>query len=385
MSSYMLQVVKYLLEGLVVSLASHLVSGGRLDVKEIVMLGATAAAVFMVLEHFAPSIAAGARHGAGFGIGYQLVNEGYDDGQQLGGYYYDGAEEETLPPAPAPAPAPAPKVADSPNKPYKLVDGQYSAKILLAGFNENAKAYNDESNCKDKESWPWGNDANAGTEQEGGYYAGEEEAQAEAEAQAAQPAPTQKKQDIEIVRDGNYRKADALYSGDLVDIVTNGKYMQRGTIDSQIVFDNPLPKVGTNLSKIRMVHPKHDSQKQTVLNYGEPVFIMHNAYFNNTNLSKFVKYGEKLQSHQDGPLFRAFKVYDADNKDRKGPIEPGTEILLARGDQEGDNVYLKVQDDKTVTSKSPQNEGTRFTVNLKRVHEANDRNLCVCPNELLYP
>ena len=387
----MLQVVKYLIEGLAVSFASHLVSGGRLDIKEIILLGATAAAVFLVLEHFAPSIAVGARQGAGFGIGYQLVNEGYREPfiDQAGGYY----EEEAQPSAEAQAG----KGSTNPNKPYKLVDGQYSHKVLLAGFNENAKAYNSDMNCINQEQWPFGSSddtqeggAGAGAEAEAGAEA-RAEAGAEAEAGAGAGAgaeaeeSTKKNDNNEILRDNNYRKADVLYSGDLVDIVTDGKYLQRGTIDSQIIFDKPLPKVGTNLSKIRLVHPKHDVGKQTPLSYGEPVYIMHNAYFNNSNLSKFIKYGERLQSHQDGPLFRAFNVYDANNKNRKGDIEPGTELLLSRGDQEGTNVYMKVEADNTVSSKSPQNEATKFTITLKRVYESNDKNLCVCPNDILYP
>jgi hypothetical protein len=371
----MIQVVKYLLEGLAVSFASHLVAGNKLDIKEIITIGVTAAAVFLVLEHFAPSIVAGARQGAGFGIGYKLVNEGYHNGQH-GGYYEDEEEVVHLPNEDQSVP--------SPNSPYKLVDGVYSAKVLLSGFNENAKACNNDNNCKTQSAYPWDGDA---TGQTGGAGAESEESESalkpvsESEAKvSAESAPV-----VPIEHDDNYRKADALYSGDLIDITSGGNYLQRGTIDSQIIFDAPLAKVGTNLSKLRVVHPKHSSTKQMVLNYGEPVYIMHNAYFNNMNQGKFIKYGERLQSHQDGPLFRAFKIYDADNKDKKGAVEPGTELYLCRGDQEGDNVYLKVESDKSVTSKNPLNSASRFKLSLKRVFEAHDRNLCVCPNEIIYP
>jgi hypothetical protein len=379
----MIQVVKYLLEGLAVALASHLVAGNKLDIKEIALLGVTAAAIFLVLEHFSPSIAASARQGAGFGIGHNLVNEGYHDGpglevgHQHGGYYYDDEEDEI-----SPGPDPVAPEAPSANTPYKLVDGIYSAKVLLAGFNENAKAYNNDANCKSQSSYPWGGNAGG---QSGG--AGEEASEMEAVVapQTQEEAETEAQQAPQIERDDNYRKADALYSGDLIDLTADGNYIQRGTIDSQIIFDKALAKVGTNLSKLRLVHPKHSSTKQTILTYGEPVYVMHNAYFNNMNQGKFIKYGEKLQSHQDGPLFRAFKIYDADNKEKKGPIEPGTELYICRGDQEGDNVYLKVESDKTVTSKNPTSSATRFTINLKRVFESHDRNLCVCPNEIIYP
>lgn len=125
----MSQIVKYLLEGLAVSMASHLVAGNKLNIQEITLLGLTAAAVFMVLELYAPSIVAGARQGAGFGIGMNMVGgfaddaEGEDEGTGAGA----GAEAEQM---------------SVPDSPYKLVDGMYARKVLLAGFNQNAKAAN---------------------------------------------------------------------------------------------------------------------------------------------------------------------------------------------------------------------------------------------------
>lgn len=355
-----------------------------MDIKEIALLGITAGAVFLVLDQFSPSVAAGARHGSGFGMGYNLVSG--QTGAGGGSYeYFDDGEEEVAEAAVEATAAEAEAVVDdltvtNPSTPYKLVDGMYSHKVLLAGFNEHAKAYNDDSLIYD----PW----QTSEYQTGGAPTGEaegEEAETEATEEAA-PAPVPEAVAGPIIERGDqYRKSNALYSGDLVDITVDGNYIQRGLIDSEIVFDKPLAKVGTNLSKLRLVHPKHVGTKQTVLNYGEPVFIMHNAYFNNRSMSKYVKYGEKLQSHQEGPLFRAFKVYDAVNREKTGPIEPGTELYICRGDVEGDNVFLKVESDKTVTSKNPQDAGSKFKVTLKRVFESHDKNLCVCPNEILYP
>ncbi len=548
----MIEVVKYIVEGLTVALASHLVSGGRLDIKEIVILGVTAAAVFMVLEMFSPSVAVGARQGAGFGIGYGLVNEGHQSYMQQGGqsenvdHMGEQAEQYV-----------------STNIPYKLVDGQYSAKILLAGFNENARGYNHENNAH--AHWPFGLDATGGqrggatitdTLNNGETLAQDSSLQSKngqytltmqsdgnlvlydnkhvaawstgtygkgkgpyrlvmqkennlvlydstntpqwytttattpgsaklvlqddrnvcvynngtatwcsmsqvkasevaatpavvvgqpptapapmaqtapapmaqtapapmaqtapapmaqtAPAPMAQTAPVSSehavmaemaprrmmppphsdnrasKSNDNIMHDKNYRAADVLYSGDIVDITSgDGKsYLQRGTVDSQIVFEAPLPKVGTNLSKVRIVHPKHKADRQTVLKYGESVYIMHNAYFNNSNLSKFIKHGDRLQSHQEGSLFRAFKIYDATDKNRTGPVEVGKAILIARGDQEGENVYAKIEADKSVSSKSPLSEASHFIIKLRRVYETGNRNLCVCPKETLYP
>ena len=69
--------LKYLLEGIVVAVAAFLIPDKNRQPKmeEVVMLGLTAAAVFAVLDMFAPSnvIASSARQGAGFGIGASLV------------------------------------------------------------------------------------------------------------------------------------------------------------------------------------------------------------------------------------------------------------------------------------------------------------------------
>ena|ERR1700761_8657043 len=65
--------IKYLIEGLAVAfVAYYFIGRGKLDIKDIVMLGITAAFVFAILDTFSPTIALGARFGAGFGIGQGL-------------------------------------------------------------------------------------------------------------------------------------------------------------------------------------------------------------------------------------------------------------------------------------------------------------------------
>ncbi|AGF85371.1 hypothetical protein QJ854_gp411 [Moumouvirus goulette] len=65
--------VKYLIEGLAVAfVAYYFVGKGKLNIRDIVMLGITAAFVFAILDVFSPTVALGARFGAGFGIGSGL-------------------------------------------------------------------------------------------------------------------------------------------------------------------------------------------------------------------------------------------------------------------------------------------------------------------------
>ena len=65
--------VKYVLEGGAVALAAFYIPRKNLNIQEIVTIALTAAAVFAVLDFFAPAIANGARQGAGYGIGSSLT------------------------------------------------------------------------------------------------------------------------------------------------------------------------------------------------------------------------------------------------------------------------------------------------------------------------
>ena len=65
------RVVKYLIEGLMVSIAAFAIPKGSLKLEEIAL---TAAATFAILDTYIPSMGVSARSGAGFGIGANLVN-----------------------------------------------------------------------------------------------------------------------------------------------------------------------------------------------------------------------------------------------------------------------------------------------------------------------
>lgn len=72
--------IKYILEGFAVALAAYAIPQKRVDPQEIAVIALVAAAVFAVLDQFAPAVASGARQGAGFGIGFRQVNfEGFED------------------------------------------------------------------------------------------------------------------------------------------------------------------------------------------------------------------------------------------------------------------------------------------------------------------
>jgi hypothetical protein len=65
--------IKYVLEGMAVAVAAKLIPRQSLSLKEIAMIGMTAAAVFAILDMYAPAVSTGARTGAGLAIGYTAV------------------------------------------------------------------------------------------------------------------------------------------------------------------------------------------------------------------------------------------------------------------------------------------------------------------------
>lgn len=75
--SILILVVKYLLEGFAVAVASFIVSGQTkkrtLEVHEVVGIGLAAAGAFLVLDILAPLVGGSARQGAGFGLGARQV------------------------------------------------------------------------------------------------------------------------------------------------------------------------------------------------------------------------------------------------------------------------------------------------------------------------
>lgn len=68
--------LKYILEGLAVAVATFLIPSKKIEYTDIIMIALTAAATFAVLDQFSPMVAVGARQGTGFGIGYQQIGLG---------------------------------------------------------------------------------------------------------------------------------------------------------------------------------------------------------------------------------------------------------------------------------------------------------------------
>ena len=67
--------IKYIVEGIMVALVAFVIPPEKraLKFEEIAIIALMAAATFSILDTFVPSMGAGARQGAGMGIGFNLV------------------------------------------------------------------------------------------------------------------------------------------------------------------------------------------------------------------------------------------------------------------------------------------------------------------------
>ena len=73
MNELIKRIIKYLVEGLMVAIAAYAIPKKSMNLEEIALLALTAAATFAILDTYIPSMGVGARSGAGFGLGANLV------------------------------------------------------------------------------------------------------------------------------------------------------------------------------------------------------------------------------------------------------------------------------------------------------------------------
>ena len=67
------KIIKYLVEGLIVALACFAIPKQSLDLEAIGLIALVAAMTFSILDVYIPSMGAGARQGAAWGLGANLV------------------------------------------------------------------------------------------------------------------------------------------------------------------------------------------------------------------------------------------------------------------------------------------------------------------------
>ncbi len=135
-----MSILKYLLEGIAVALATGILSRGKTSAGEVFLMAISSMAVFLVLDFYAPLTAAGARQGAGFGLGFKMVGMGGGAEQMAGAGEPDmcgGGLLEALQTAGAVS-----DIVIPPSGPARIPAKITRCGALLAGYNEDAVAYN---------------------------------------------------------------------------------------------------------------------------------------------------------------------------------------------------------------------------------------------------
>ena len=188
----------------------------------------------------------------------------------------------------------------------------------------------------------------------------------------------------------NERLAGVLHSGDIIDIADSNdkdsKFMNRQDYNSEIAFSKPEEKgVNTNLSKLRIISVNHnDKSVQMPIKFGDTIILAHSAYIENKNQTRYIKYGEKLQSHQQGEMFRTYKIMNPSNPTDTNVVRYDTPIILRKADN-SDNGFLTIDKGGFVTPKNAMDKASKIYLRLKRVYEPYEKNLCICQDEILYP
>jgi len=178
-----------------------------------------------------------------------------------------------------------------------------------------------------------------------------------------------------------------IYGGDLIEIssgnLASGEaVIQRQTATSQVVLDKPLPEVRTNLSKLRFEN-QVDSHQSRPIRYGDLIHIKHSALVNNKLQSRFIKYGERVQSHQEGPVFEVFKLIKVGRPESVDYVSYGDLLMIGCGDQPSNKIYLKMEEDKSLRSDATTESATQFKVFLLRPFDSTSQ--CVSQNETIFP
>lgn len=175
------------------------------------------------------------------------------------------------------------------------------------------------------------------------------------------------------------RLNDVIYSGDILEIESQGNVLQRQKETSQVRLARPLGSgsLRTNLSKLRF----ENLDNYGPIRYGQEIYLKHNALIDNKNQVRTIKYGERLQSHQSGPVYNLFKLIKKNKIDSRSYVKYGDSFVIACADQEGDNVHLKLESDNSISSEAKLKDAIIFQAKL--IHQKAKNSLCVCPGEAI--
>lgn len=407
----MIRVLKYIVEGVIVSIAAYLIGRGKLTTLEIVFIGLVALITLILIDLYPVSCQWIGMYSKPSQQPIQVTHPNRLDHprdpekpiqkelpdvtkvdlENMPYHFLDEYPPEPLPSTPKTHSLSLTKILshwinwfqsinplNQNTDEYQLYHGNYASLVVHPGYHENIQPAN--HNVIDQISpriWLTNNPVDPINSKTETTYNGEKFKQQNSQM-------TGGANDNTNVEAQGVRLTNVIYSGDLIELTSGDNIIQRATTNSQVLLDRPLPKLRTNLSKLRFENML-DNGTLTPIKYGTNIYIKHNALVDNMNQSRFIKYGERVQSHQDGPLYEIFKLVSTENMNSQDYVKYGDSFLIACGDQPGDKIYLKLEGDKSISSEATVDDAIIFTAFLTKPYEQGKTNLCVCPNEIIFP
>lgn len=401
----MFQMLKYLIEALIVSLVAYLIGRNQLTITEIILIGLSALISGIVLDYL-----------HGWILFEEIVNTPIEATRPIDTVITPEVQvvdnlpfhfDQSYPSQPkpdAPKTHPISWISDIhsrwmnwlfPAQPlnqntdqYALYPGHYASRIVRPGYHENIDPAN-QQHLDQLSPKIWADDHNP-LDRTMYTYQGQSVVPmtggGNGETLVDRPMNLPVNQiatPVARIDDQGIRLTDVIYSGDLIELSAGLNLIQRATNNSQLLLDKPLPQIRTNISKLRFEHAVKNDRLSNPIRYGELINIKHNALIDNTNKTRSIKYGERLQSHQDGPTYDIFKIFNKNNVDSTDYVKYGDQFVIACGDQTGNKVFLKLENDRSISAEAIVEDSIIFSAKLLKPFDPS--NLCICPDEIIYP
>ena len=102
------------------------------------------------------------------------------------------------------------------------------------------------------------------------------------------------------------------------------------------------------------------------IKYQTDVNLKHNALIDNKNQVRLIKYGERVQIHQEGSIYSNFQLVNQDNPSDVGYVRYGDHFVIRCGDQEGDEVYLHEEKDHSLSCEALLRSGGGLNSTISR-------------------
>ncbi len=337
---------KYLLEGFAIAFASKLLLRNSIDLKELLMLTLTITLTMFLLDKFAPNVSQGARQGTGFGLGYNLVGGGGDDGSNG-----DSEPEPANLESDCDYEALSEKTEEKEETNNQIVDRNPQVDILSRQKT-------------DREIMGLGSSEQALLE---GFSGGSADNSSIYNNYSSGPGVTASQQGLvygklseEPSKGHMARIKQTVYSGDLLSLKVgvNKLVLLNG---SDFIRTSTDPGANDRLIKFRIVLANgHKVDKLVPLNYRNAVYLI---FTDKNSHPRKLNHNGNLNSLEASDRYTVFELIDSLNVRNKGIVDFSNSIYIKRSVEGESLVYLSEDTkNKKVTVNSSAENASTFTM-----------------------